>query len=83
MNLSNILKQKKITQDLEDKIKQSIDATSAYLRTVNQGNEEAIEAFEKATQQTRQEEKKKITFNYPTRTVQEACLLYTSDAADE
>ena len=72
MNLSNILKQKKITQDLEDKIKQSIDATSAYLRTVNQGNEEAIEAFEKATQQTRQEEKKKITFNYPTRTVQEA-----------
>ena len=44
MNLSNILKQKKITQDLEDKIKQSIDATSAYLRTVNQGNEKAIEA---------------------------------------
>ena len=72
MNLSNILKQKKITQNLEEKIKQSIDATSAYLRTVNQGNEEAIEAFEKATQQTRQEEKKKITFNYPTRTVQEA-----------
>ena len=72
MNISNILKQKKITQDLEEKIKQSIEATSTYLRTVNQGNEEAIEAFEKATQQTKQEEKKKITFNYPTKTVQEA-----------
>ena len=74
MNISNILKQKKITQELEEKIKQSIDATSAYLRTVNQGNanEEAIETFEKATQQTRQEEKKKITFKYPTKTVQEA-----------
>ena len=71
MNISNILKQKKITQDLEEKIKQSIDATSTYLRTVN-GNEEAIEAFERATQQTRQAERKKITFKYPTKTVQEA-----------
>ena len=72
MNISNILKQKKITQDLEEKIRQSIEATSTYLRTVNQGNEEAIEAFEKATHQTKQEEGKKITFKYPTKTVQEA-----------
>ena len=44
MNISNILKQKKITQDLEERIKQSIDATSAYLRTVN-GDDEAFQAF--------------------------------------
>ena len=60
MNISNILKQKKITQDLEERIKQSIDATSAYLRTVN-GDDEAFQAFDRATQQTKQEGRKKIT----------------------
>ena len=71
MNITNILKQKKITQDLEERIKQSIEATTTYLRAVNP-DDAAIEAFEKATQQAKQEQRKNITFKYPTRTVQEA-----------
>ena len=74
MNISSILKQKKITQELEDKIKKNIEATSTYLRTVNQGdeNKDAIEIYEQTTQQTKPEDKKRITFKYPTKTVQEA-----------
>ena len=74
MNISSILKQKKITQELEDKIKKNIEATSTYLRTVNQGdeNKDAIETYEQTTQQTKPEDKKRITFKYPTKTVQEA-----------
>ena len=74
MNISTIIKQKKVTQELEEKIRKNIEATNTYLRTVNQGdeNKDAIEAYEQATQQTKQEDRKKITFSYPTKTVQEA-----------
>ena len=74
MFISNILKQKQANKELEERLKQNIEATANLLKRVDTENEntEAIEAYERANQVTKPEKRKQIKFKYPQKTVEEA-----------
>ena len=74
MFISNILKQKQANKELEERLKQNIEATANLLKTVDTGNEntEAIAAYERANQTNKPDHKKQIKFKYPQKTVEQA-----------
>ena len=62
MFISNILKQKQANRELEQRLKQNIEATANLLRTVDTENEstEAIEAYEEVNKIHKEDRKKLI-----------------------
>ena len=68
------MKQKQANKELEERLKQNIEATANLLKRVDSENEntEAIEAYERANQVTKPEKRKQIKFKYPQKTVEEA-----------
>lgn len=53
MFISSILKQKRANKELENRLKQSVEATANLFKVLDTENEatDSIEAFERATQQ--------------------------------
>ena len=74
MFISNILKQKQANKELEDRLKQNIEATANLLKSVDTANEntEAIAIYERANQASKPEPRKQIKFKYPQKTVEQA-----------
>ena len=74
MFISSILKQKRANKELENRLKQSVEATANLFKVLDTENEatDSIEAFERATQQSKPEKKTLIKFKYPGKTVQQA-----------
>ena len=85
MFISNILKQKQANRELEQRLKQNIEATANLLRTVDTENEStaAIEAYERANQTTKPDHKKQIKFIYPEKTVEEADIEHHKNIHDQ
>ena len=92
MFISNVLKQNRVNKELHERLKTNIQNTSDLVKAIlpeeliNENEDQIKEALKKYEDQGKlktEEKKKDITFNYPTKTIQEAELAYHKRVQEE